>query len=384
MQPHVLVADDDPVVRRLAEAALQAACRVTTACDGAEALDLARRLQPDVIVSDLVMPQLDGLSLKRALAADEALAWTPFIFLTSRGDEATKRLGLLSGADDFLTKPIDARALRRRVQLLLERTRGAREASVARFTREIDAAFVPESPPRVPGYDIAVAVEPARTGGGDVVDVLRLDDGTLLLLHADVMGKGPRAKFFAYAFIGYLRGLFHASPPSLQSSPAGMWDRLNTLYGRDSMLQEVFVTGFLLHLDPRAHRLRAACAGAIPGYLVDPGAGVLERLEAGGGVPGVFPDAYGEAEHVLQPGHSLVLVSDGITEARDPGGAPWGEDALGGVLHSRRACSAQEIAGAVLAATREFMQGTMPYDDRSVVVVRRSDIGASPKRRSEA
>lgn len=370
MQPRVLVVDDDPVTRKLAETALKSRCQVTTARDGMEALDAARQLRPDLIISDLMMPVLDGMGLKRQLASDSELAWVPFIFLTARADEEAKLDGLLSGADDYLTKPVDPRTLRRRVEALLDRSRAVREASVERFTQEINAAFVPGTPPCIPGYQVAFAVEPATTGGGDIVDLLPLESGGVLLLQADVMGKGTRAKFFAYAFIGYLRGLLYASLEAVPH-PAAMFDRLNALYRRDPLLPDIFVTGFLAHLDPVSHRLRTCRAGGIPGYVLGGSRGRVRRLEAGGGVPGLFPDAFAEEETVLEPGEALALVSDGVTEARDSGGTMLGEEAVGRLLASLAGRDAEGICTGLLAAVHEFAGGAPPHDDLTIVVLRR-------------
>jgi serine phosphatase RsbU (regulator of sigma subunit) len=372
MQPRVLVVDDDPLTRRLAESALGSHCEVVTADDGATALVMARRMQPDLIISDLVMPVLDGVGLKHRLAADARLAATPFIFLTSRSDEETRLASLLTGADDYLTKPVDVRRLLRRVEVILERARRVREASLECFTREIDAAFVPGTLPCIPGYELAIAVQPAATGGGDIVDVATLADGSLLMLQADVMGKGARAKFFAYAFIGYLRGLLYGGcglPAA--GGPAAIMDRLGRLYGNDPLLQDFYVTGALLQFEPRRHWVRSCCAGAIPAFVLVPDADGARRLAAGGGVPGVFEAPYAEEACVLRPGAALVLVSDGVTEARDAGGTLWGEEGVGATLEPLRHAAAQTICDAILAAAANWSQGAATCDDRTVVVLRR-------------
>ena len=85
------------------------------ASNGLEALELARTFQPDVIVTDVMMPELDGFELLRALRADDELRTTPVIMLSARAGEEARHEGLAASADDYLVKPFSARDLLARV-----------------------------------------------------------------------------------------------------------------------------------------------------------------------------------------------------------------------------------------------------------------------------
>jgi two-component system OmpR family response regulator/two-component system alkaline phosphatase synthesis response regulator PhoP len=122
----VLVADDDPLIQRLVRTHLdRAGFRVLSAGDGEEALDVAATEQPDLIVLDLMLPGLDGVTVCRAIRRESRNIEVPILMLTARRDEVDKVLGLDSGADDYLTKPFGVRELVARVRALLRRRRPA-------------------------------------------------------------------------------------------------------------------------------------------------------------------------------------------------------------------------------------------------------------------
>ena len=122
MPPLILVVDDEPKVARLARDYLEKnGFRVTTATDGQAALTTARREKPDLIILDLMLPQIDGREVCRILRRESDV---PIIMLTALSEEIDQVTGLEIGADDYITKPFSVRALVARVRALLRRTRG--------------------------------------------------------------------------------------------------------------------------------------------------------------------------------------------------------------------------------------------------------------------
>ncbi len=126
----VLLADDNRDMRHYVERLLgDAGYRVESVSDGTAALDATRRLEPDLVLSDVMMPGLDGFGLIAALRGDPALKDTPVILLSARAGEEAKVEGLRAGADDYLTKPFSARELLARVEANLTLARARRETS---------------------------------------------------------------------------------------------------------------------------------------------------------------------------------------------------------------------------------------------------------------
>jgi len=122
MTPLILVVDDEPKVARLARDYLEKnGFRVLTASDGQSALTIARREKPDLVILDLMLPQIDGREVCRILRRESDV---PIIMLTALSEEIDQVTGLEIGADDYITKPFSPRAMIARVRALLRRTRG--------------------------------------------------------------------------------------------------------------------------------------------------------------------------------------------------------------------------------------------------------------------
>lgn len=123
MSKTILVIDDEPKIVEICKDYLTAAgFAVITANDGAKGLAAARKERPDLIVLDLMMPEMDGLDVCRELRRDST---TPIIMLTARVEESDKLVGLELGADDYLTKPFSPRELVARVRTVLRRAAGS-------------------------------------------------------------------------------------------------------------------------------------------------------------------------------------------------------------------------------------------------------------------
>jgi len=123
----ILVVDDEPSIVELVRFTLEDTdVRVVEASDGAEALILARRISPDLVLLDVQMPRLDGLEVCRQLRREPAFTRTPIIMLTAAGQQADRARGLSAGADEYLTKPFSPLALLALVEALLPETRSWR------------------------------------------------------------------------------------------------------------------------------------------------------------------------------------------------------------------------------------------------------------------
>lgn len=121
--PTILVAEDNADVRAYLRRHLEDPWAVITTSDGAEALDNARRIEPDLVLADVMMPEIDGLTLTRHLREDDALGRIPILLLTARADDEEAVAGLEAGADDYVTKPFSIDELRARIEQLLDARR---------------------------------------------------------------------------------------------------------------------------------------------------------------------------------------------------------------------------------------------------------------------
>jgi two-component system phosphate regulon response regulator PhoB len=122
VKPKILVVDDEPEAVELVEFNLkQAGYAVSTAVDGAEALKKARTQPPDLIVLDVMLPEMDGFEICKTLRLEPVTARVPIIMVTAKAAEIDRVLGLELGADDYLTKPFSPRELLLRIKKILSR-----------------------------------------------------------------------------------------------------------------------------------------------------------------------------------------------------------------------------------------------------------------------
>jgi sigma-B regulation protein RsbU (phosphoserine phosphatase) len=241
----------------------------------------------------------------------------------------------------------------------------AREQEL-RVAHKIQQSLLPRVPPVVPGFDIAGDSAPAHETGGDYFDFLPLLDGTLGLVIGDASGHGVGAALLIAETRAYLRALAlaHAEIRTVLA-------QTNRRFIED-VADYYFVTLFFGRLDPASRSLVYASAGHPPGYLLDPAGKVRALLNSTGWPLGV--DASGEFPPApplaLQPGEVLLLLTDGILEARSPAGDLFGSDRALDVVRARRGEPARAIVDALLEAVRNFAGGQVPDDDCTALVLK--------------
>jgi sigma-B regulation protein RsbU (phosphoserine phosphatase) len=369
---HVLVVDDEEPMRRLMEFNLKKArFNVSLATNGQEALEAVAKAPLDLIISDVMMPVMDGLQLRKALLQREPYSSIPFLFLTAKGQPHDMMAGLVLGVDDYLTKPVNPQVLVQKARNLVERNR----ASAQRYRREIQQAaervtlqLEPEAP-RVPGMVFAQRCEPLEVRGGDYYDYVKLDSALVAFVVGDVMGKKWGAWFFSVAYVAYLRSVIRSASDRV-TSPGAIVGQINRLLWEDLKVSEVFTTLIFGIADAANRRVTYANAGHLPPIRYTASSGAVSSGGQGGLILGVQPDEeYGEESVVLAPGDALVFVTDGITEARNRSDELFGDERLREAVRGAGRAPAQEIVGAVFEAAARFV-GEMPYeDDRTVLVV---------------
>ncbi len=239
-----------------------------------------------------------------------------------------------------------------------------REEQELRIAAEIQQALLPPRIRAGSGYAAAGASIPCRTIGGDFFEYFDLPGERVGFALGDVAGKGPSAAILA----AMVQGIF-TTHVDADDGPAATLSRVNQALYRRAIATR-FATIAYMVLTPDG-ALVSCSAGHNPAYLLGRD-GAVRRLEKGGLMVGAFGDAAYEEEAVtLQAGDTLVLFSDGVTDAESPTGEQFGEERLYSVLVDREAGhTPEEILERVLHATRLFAAGHPPADDITVLVVR--------------
>lgn len=368
----ILVVDDDLMIRMLLKHNLESAFDITLAENGEKGFEKAISEKPDLIISDVMMPVMNGFELKNKIRQQPEVHLIPFIFLTAKANDKDRLQGLLTGADDYLVKPVDTDVLLKRVQMLLARSKVYREESLEQFSNQVNTAFVPDKLPEIEGFDLAWKIIPAKTGGGDLIDVMQISENEFMIIQADVMGKGTRAKFFAYSFTGYFRGLMHATLYSSGIvSPAKLLNQFSKMLDRDPFLQDTFITLFMARLDTANCRFTYSNAGYMPGILYNHSNEQFKELNVGGGIPGFYFDEFEEDSFNLIVGDTLILYSDGVNEAKNADGVMLGQDKLKTHIMGTKYYSARDYCESIIKLVKSHISTARQYDDISISALER-------------
>ncbi|HXA95954.1 MAG TPA: CHASE2 domain-containing protein [Candidatus Dormibacteraeota bacterium] len=261
------------------------------------------------------------------------------------------------------------RALRRQIEQ--QREAAARLAGELEAARRIQMGTLPRPAVAFPGetrFDLYALLEPAREVGGDLYDFFYLDPDHLFFMIGDVSGKGlPGSLFMAIS-----KALYKSTALRRHGQVAAMMREADAEISRDNG-EGLFVTVLAGILDARTGDLEYCIAGHEPPYLLPRGARLLSRLDEGGGPPLCAVDGfpYTAAGRRLEPGDTLCLITDGITEAASPSGELYGRarlEALLGRLGSLT--SAAEVAETIRGDVAGFTGSAEPSDDIAVLILR--------------
>ena len=322
----ILVVEDEHTLRRLLEYRLSKQYNVRTAANGEEALERIAESIPDLIISDIMMPKMDGFALQAELQKHKDTRAIPFIFLTAKADEQSRLKGMRTGVDDYITKPFDIEQLLSRIERLLERTKIFQEQLDARIGQDFSRKLMPKKLPQVDGYRAFFHNSPLEHGGGDLFDWTEPEPGVFFFTIGDVMGKGLQAKFYAFSFLAYVRTTLHAMLQDSRS-PAELMRRVNRVLMQDEFMQETFASLLIMRWDPANHEITYANAGHCrPVIISREGAEVVAYSDM---VLGLDMNAEFQDTNLTLPPHSaLITYTDGLIEQHLEGGQMVGEEGI--------------------------------------------------------
>jgi sigma-B regulation protein RsbU (phosphoserine phosphatase) len=368
----VLIVDDVKANVDILVQALKGEYQLSVALSGQQALDVVRRTPPDLILLDIVMPDVDGYEICRTLRATEATRELPIMFLSSLEDVNDKARGFEVGGNDYLTKPFHVLEVKARVRSLL-RARAYAEAVKAaaerdlRIAREIQTGLLPANiAARIQGtgLDVSAVLEPARQVGGDLFEVLHLGPDRVLVAVGDVSGKGIPAALFMAVAMTLLRSLARQGNP-----PDRILNQLN-----DELLEQnprgMFVTLQCLVFDLANRSVTCASAGHHAAVRVRHGQPAEQVFTTSGRVLGLLPAAGVVCETLdLQVGDTFVLFTDGVSEAFDSNDELLGDDRLLTAIDASPNGGARGVTAGVLEAVRRHAAGAQQSDDITILSV---------------
>jgi sigma-B regulation protein RsbU (phosphoserine phosphatase) len=369
--PRILVVDDDPVQRMAVQLYLRSLYTVVTCPSAAEA-ELEAKLQtPDLIISDIHMPDDDGLAFRDRLSREPELGLVPFLFLTSDRSPGASAAANEAGIDDMLYKPLDKKRLLSVLERILKRQQQMK--ALRRHGSQANNSTNRFAGPALPAQIGLFTIAARRISAGQAIDVnvsggdhiwhRHTPDGFQLML-CDAMGHGAGAWPLAMANLGFVKGAAMSMGPGI--GPGIFIGTLSDLLSDEGLLQGATLTalGCWLHDDGR---IALANAGQ-PYPLLTSAAGV-DEIVLEGGLLGLLPgQIYDETTITMQPGDRLVLITDGFIEAADPAVATLAVEALKADLISLAGRPVPVIADGLLRA-HLLRSGGRTEDDSLVCVI---------------
>lgn len=379
----ILVVDDDAISRKILAQLLASAGHDSRECeDGAKALQLIHANPPSLLLLDFDMPGLNGAEVLRRLRSDPdpAVAQIPAIMLTGHGSEESEVSCLQAGADDFVTKPINAAVLRARIETQLRlrsmrrqlerqndeleewRCNLERDLAAARLTQQ---SLIPQKPPPLPGWQVATCYRPVIQVGGDIYGWLPMKDSRILFWIADGTGHGAAA-----ALLTTLAKLLFHHGSAEHDAPATVMERVNSDF-RSIFGARSFMTAMCVALDPASGHASVVGAGHPPLLVIrDNGAtesiasiapplGLIERPE------------FTETVIGFEAGDAFLLYTDGLFGSAKDERRRLTPQRLEKMLdHS--APSAEALLKGILTQVAPDNAGDALPDDMAALAVRRA------------
>jgi len=309
----VLVIDDSPIDRLMLSSILQKeGYRTIAASDGAEGIQRARELQPDIILLDVLMPGENGFETCSRIKMDPVTNSIPVIFLSSANDKNSRISGLNGGGVDYITKPFETEEVLARLRIHL-RIRLAFKALIEQQKHQLSQLTTAQQailvqPEEIPDANFAVYYRSLHAAGGDFYDVIPLGDGIDGFFSADICGHDLGAAFVTSALKVLLRQNF-----TPLYTPSEIMSLLNSVL-LPVLDEGVLISACCLRLNRRSERLTVVDAGHPP-LLHLRANGNVDLISAKGDLLGAFDAPYFESMEVkVSKGDRLFFFSDGLIE----------------------------------------------------------------------
>jgi sigma-B regulation protein RsbU (phosphoserine phosphatase) len=374
-QKTILIVDDTPINIGVISGALKDSFATKVATSGEKALAIASgKDKPDLILLDILMPEMDGYEVCRRLKADPDTRDIPVIFLTSQTEAEDETKGFEVGAVDYIHKPFSAAVVKARVRThLMLREAHAQIAqqlveinTELEMARQIQLSILPSSTPKIAGLDIVARYIPMTSVAGDFYDFILVDEKHLGILIADVSGHGlPAALIASMLQVALTAQARHVSEPG--KVLAGL---NQALCGK---FQHNFVTAAYVYVDLEKNIMKYGGAGHPPLLMWSKSTGSSSQLLENGLVMGQFEEAaYDSLQVPIEPGDRFFLYTDGILETTNPAEEEFGTERFMKFMETNNKLPAGPFADALLLELARWLEqppGEGHKDDISLLAV---------------
>lgn len=378
----ILVVDDHALNLELLKQDLDdVGYRVVTARSGREALTILPRNPPDLILLDIMMPELSGLDVLKRIRQAPDTRDIPVILVTAKSQSRDVVEGLRAGANDYVTKPVDVDILLARIETHLRmhalqeelEHRNERIRRDLQEARRVQTALMPteealEAIARSYGVKLIGFNRAPELLGGDFWDLIYLADGSLGLIITDFAGHGviPALNTFR------LKTFLHSSCAGISNVGLAL-ARINA-YLVNNLPRNDFATAIFAKYNADQRTISLANAGHPGPLLYRKAAAQLEPITEGGNPIGLFPDAEVVENTInLAPGDLVLLYTNGLLNLPSPHGELFGMDRLQEVFLNCSPEGASAVRDAILERIREFGGDAPLGDDITFILIETLD-----------
>ncbi len=385
-QAKILLAEDDVTTRLVISQLLQGhGYKVMAASDGLEAVSMLEQTPPDVIITDLNMPNLDGIEVVRIVKSLPDFADIPVLVLTAEDNQNSLRKLFELGATDYIRKPISEVELLARlaaaVRLKQETERRKQKErelnqSLQSLQRDLDAAgeiqrgMLPKSNVMIAGIEMAWHFRPSEAVGGDILNFIRINDHQVAFYLLDVSGHGVPSALFAVSINSML--IQNTRPGGLLIDHEGMArqphevvSELNQLFQMDLESQKYFTFTYAV-LDTQQRTIDYTQAGQTPALHFN--GDNCEYWEDGDLPVGMMPNIeFKTYSRKIGPGSRIYLYSDGIVEAFGCDNEQYGYDRLSNIVANHKDKTLTESIRALISDVDNWLNVSIEQDDITVL-----------------
>lgn len=365
----ILIIEDDPaILMGLETLFLQNEFEVFSSQDGQEGFDLARKIKPDLLLLDIMLPSMNGFDICSGLKQQGYNF--PIFMLTSLTSQDNRLNGLKFGADDYIAKPFNLQELLFKVQNVLKRTENIRSEIYElekdyEKAREIQLKTIPQTQPSITGLDIFGKTVSALHVGGDYFDYSILGDTKFIFIIADICGKGLAAAMR----VQQIQGIFRSSSAIANSAKDILF---NLQKHAGSYLEpNCFITALCAVFDLSKRKVEFARAGHLPAILKRNGS--LLEIKPSGIMIGkhsdsIFRDNWKLDTFDLLFNDTFVFFTDGVIESENNMGEEFGLDSVKGLIKVKNGPSSQ-IVEEILHDVQKFSNRANQFDDITLAVI---------------
>ncbi|MCK6626615.1 MAG: response regulator [Anaerolineae bacterium] len=380
----LLVVDDNEMNRdMLSRRLLRQGHQVEMATNGREALDMIEAHKFDLVLLDIMMPEMNGYEVLEYIKTDPSLRHIPVIMITAVDEIESVVRCIELGADDYLPKPFNPILLKARINASLEKKRlrdqqvaythqldleNRRKSDELEQARQIQLSMLPAAPPAIPYLDIAAQQKTASEVGGDYYDFFPQPNGKLFVAIGDATGHGVGS--------GLMVAMTKASLMATEEAElTDLIKKINRVLTRIDLGRQLNMSLMVLELVPSSNgnlTVRASGGGIPPIYVLRPG-GIAEEVLISGLPLGVMEEAsYTLTEFTLNPPDTMLLMSDGLPETFNSKRELLGFKQLKSALHQFDVTrlSAEQILEQVMAVGDDWAAGYPLQDDVTLVTMK--------------